>query len=452
MTKEIDKHELCKLLGLPSNPTQDAFLSSRARFKIFRAARRVGKSFTAAKDVLADICMPGTRGWIVGLTYSIAEKEFRYIHDFLIRMNKKLGMPLPEIVRDNPKAGDLYIKTAWGSEIVGKTADKPQSLLGEELDWIILAEAAYHNPDIWGRYLRPTLVTRAGRAIFPTTPCVEGKWLYDIELDIGTKLSSNEWAMFHCPAWDAPHISKEEIESQRTAMAEDEFAEQVGGEWTFYVGRVFKAFNSSIHIIDPFEIPGSWRVWEGIDYGSREATAVVFVAQAPDGTFYVFDEYYEKDKPTIIHCENVLWKEQIIPRARLSDHHALGKQLAKDWAIHGVATINNPIDRKGRRDKLMALLELRPCNQPWHIREQRKTAGDYPNIFFFKGKVPNTIREMTFLKWKDTVRQEGTLGDTVGDNHAVDALEYVVSYVKRTTATRDFVPSRLQPVSSLTGY
>ena len=64
MTKIFDRLELCRQLGLQSNPIQDEFILSSARFKIFRAARRVGKSFTAAKDVIADILMPGTRGWI----------------------------------------------------------------------------------------------------------------------------------------------------------------------------------------------------------------------------------------------------------------------------------------------------------------------------------------------------------------------------------------------------
>ena len=439
-------------LDLPGNPIQDKFLLSPARFKIFRAARRVGKSFTAAKDVLADVLMPGTRGWIVGPSYTLADKEFRYIQDFLIRANKKLGLPLPETVRANPKAGDLYIKTAWGSEVVGKTADKPQALVGEELDWIILSEAASQDADTWGRYLRPTLVTRAGRAIFPTTPDITGKWLYDIEVEIGGKLSDKEWAVFHCAAWDCPHFPVSEIESVRKSTAEDYFLEQIGGEWIFYVGRVFKSYSPSVHVIEPFNIPANWPVWEGIDYGTRDATAVMFVTRSPEGSFYFFDEYYEHDKPTMVHCLNVLDREIRRPNARISDHHALGKQLALDWARNGVATINNPIDRKSRRDKFMALLELRPGFIPWHIKESLKSSGcicheipcictlskglpdlsSYPKVFIFKGKCPNFVRELMFLKWKEGSRQEGTYGDTIGDDHAIDSAEYVISYIART--------------------
>jgi len=452
MQKIIDKLGLCRKLDLPGNPVQDAFLLSPARFKIFRAARRVGKSFTAAKDVLSDILLPNTRGWIIGPSYELADKEFRYIHDFLIRCNKILKFPLPEKIRANPKAGDLYIKTEWGSEVVGKTADKPQALVGEELDWIILSEAASHSGETWGRYLRPTLVSRAGRAIFPTTPDISGKWLYDIELEIGGVLSNKEWAIFHCAAWDCPHYPEEEIESIRNSTSEDYFMEQIGGEWTFYVGRVFKAFSPQIHVIEPFSIPAGWPIWEGVDYGVRDATAVIFITRSPGGTFYIFD------RPTVIHCVNILEKELRKPNARVSDHHALGKQLALDWSKNGVATVNNPIGRKDRRDKLMASLEIRNGNNiPWHIKEQQKgtiEGSKYPSIYIFKGKCPNLVKELMYLKWKETIRQEGTYGDTIGADHAIDATEYVVSYISKTGQNfhRDKSVYALRGCSTLTGY
>ena len=458
MTKVFDKLELLRQLGLQSNPIQDAFVMSDARFKIFRAARRVGKSFTAAKDVLADVLMPGTRGWIIGPSYELADKEFRYIHDFLIRANKKLGLPLPEKVRANPKAGDLYILTPWGSEVVGKTADKPQALVGEELDWLILSEAASHNADTWGRYLRPTLITRAGRAIFPTTPDISGKWLYDIEMEIGGRISEKEWKVFTCAAWDAGHISKDEIESVRQAQSEDYFLEQVGGEWIFYVGRVFKAFNPAIHIIEPFDIPANWPMWEGIDYGARDATAVMFLTRSPSGSFYFFDEYYANDKPTIIHCENVMSMETRRPNVRVSDHHALGKQLVLDWGRYGLPTVNNPINRKSRRDRLMALLEPRPNNIPWHITNRETNSSDdngkYPSVFIFKGKCPNFTKELMYLKWKEGSRQEGTLGDTIGADHAIDAAEYITSYVSKGNLLghREKIVHVRPPSNSLTGY
>ena len=114
---------------------------------------RASKSYSAAykvvplvlgRELKADGTAPKpTRGWIVGPTYELAEKEFRYLWEVFKEIGPRdLGWPAPILSRDSKKGGDLYIMTAWGSEIIGKSADKPQSLLGEALDWVLLSEAA----------------------------------------------------------------------------------------------------------------------------------------------------------------------------------------------------------------------------------------------------------------------------------------------------------------------
>ena len=41
-----------------------------------------------------------------------------------------------------------------------------------------------------------------------------------------------------------------------------------------------------------------------------------------------------------------------------------------------------------------------------------------------KGRCPNLVRELQFLRWKETLLREGATNDTEGDNHAIDAMEY----------------------------
>lgn len=426
------REKILKGLDLQTNDIQDKFTSSSARFKIFRAARRVGKSFTAAKDVMPDILSPGvpTRGWIVGPSYELAEKEFRYILDFLKIAHRKLGLSLPTKVRSNHKAGELYIETAWGSEVHGKSADKVQSLLGEELDWLILSESARHKGSTWEKELRPTLVSRKGRAIFPTTPDSAGIWLYELEL---AAENNPEWEIFHCPAWDCPHFDKDEIESAKKSLSEDAFYEQFGGEWRFYTGRVYKNFKSDVHLIEPFPIPSSWKIREGIDFGTRDATAVEFLAESPFGDFYFFDEHYRGDVATQIHVESIKRKEENRNiSARVADYHALGTQLIMDWNKHGLTTVNCSSEinsRKARREKMISLFEPHHGKRPYHIREfGDNLEGYYPRLFIFKNKCPNLVRELMFLRWKEGTRREGSFGDTSGDDHAVDAAEMVLYY------------------------
>lgn len=451
---QFDATRFWKDLGVASDPFQDSICASQSRFILNRAARRTGKSFTGAKWAFSrerGILAPGSRGWIVGPTYDLAEKEFRYIVEILDRAHKCVGLPKPVTLHHNAKMGDLYIKMPWGAEVIGKSAERPLSLVGEENDWILMSEAAQQKEDTWYRYLRPTLSSRMGCAMFPTTPDISGAWLYELELDIPNMPG---WELFHRAAWDAPHYKPEEIEAARAEMSEDAFNEQYGGEWTFNKGRVFKAYSRNIHLVDPFPLPPGWRYWSGVDFGHRDATAVLWASSSPIGDFYIFKEYYASDRPTEVHTAVVKAQDRALPHIiRVSDHHALGKQLAHDWRTHGVPTLDAGVDRKSRRDRVMAMLEPRDYHKPHHVQSG---IGKYPRLFIVRGRCPNLEREMNLLKWKEGTRQEGTYGDTLGDDHAIDALEYMLHYATRgrkfRTPTSEYARPARTPVSSLTGY
>ena len=56
------------------------------------------------------------------------------------------------------------------SEIRGKSADNPVSLLGEGLDWLIVDEAARLKPAIWEGHLSQRLIDKKGWALLISTP------------------------------------------------------------------------------------------------------------------------------------------------------------------------------------------------------------------------------------------------------------------------------------------
>lgn len=64
-----------------------------------------------------------------------------------------------------------YMKMAGlNSEITMKSADRPESLVGDGIDCLIIEEAAKIRKIVWEQYLRPTLSDREGWALFTTTP------------------------------------------------------------------------------------------------------------------------------------------------------------------------------------------------------------------------------------------------------------------------------------------
>ena len=450
-------------MGIPQNAMQVAICESTARHVLFRGARRTGKSKCGAERVMRKVMLPKTRGWIVGPSYELAHKEFRYIREFVEAHCRRHKLPAPHPIRENPGAGDLYLLTPWGAEVIGKSAQKPETLVGEELDWVLMSEPALHKRETWERYIRPTLSTRAGESVWPYTPDSGGLWLYELELEAAAR---PDWQVFHQPAWDCPHYDPKEIAAAKRELSEDAFAEQYGGEWRFYTGRVYRSFQAQTHLVPAFPIPQGWKVYAGTDFGLRDATCTLWMAKSPTGEGYIFDEYYytNQDRATPDHAVAMLGMESARgtrPLVRIADHHGLGAQLILDLNKAGWKTIGiQSQDRRSRRDRTLNAISRKARDAPYHVREGLAPAdpdGRYPDLFVMKGRCPNLIREIQFLRWKDTVRKEGGFGDTEGDDHAIDTQEYLVEYaglgiVSRHRTNKRQSQATWRPVHPMVGW
>ena len=435
-----------KDLQQPCDDWQREAILDNARHLLLRAARRRGKSLTAAERAMRDdryirgVLAPNSRWWIVGPSYDLAEKEFRYILAMTQRFCQihKLSRPL---FRSNPNAGDLFLHTPWGSEVIGKSGQKPEMLVGEELDGVIMSEPALHRKVTWERYVRPTLTTRNGVSIWPYTPDASGLWLYHLELQAE---NLPDWALYHSAAWDCPHYDKSEIEKARAELSEDAFYEQYGAEWRFYSGRVYKHVNPSSHEVEPFDIPKSWRIISATDFGYRDPTATIWLAKSPSGEVYLVAEYYEKERPLEQHCHAMLEMEAKLFRGHgkilhIADHHGLGAQLIQEARRYGWHTVAcGSHDRLARRERALAATTKHAFRHPFHVREiQKQGNGVYPDLFVFKGRCPNLWEEWRFLRFKQTQRAEGSPNDTDGEDHAVDDVEYLCDYLKLGRVRRE---------------
>src|SRR3954469_10304484 len=173
----VDKAAYFALVGYKPHPKQRLFHNSKARFRGPCCGRRFGKSRMAGMDVQPKLLVPERRAWIVGPTYDLSEKEFRVVWDNMI-VKLKFGRDKRVRKAYNKKQGEMYLEFPWKTRIECRSADHPENLVGERLDFAIMSEAAKHKKDTWERYIRAALADRRGGADFPTTP--EGyNWLYD---------------------------------------------------------------------------------------------------------------------------------------------------------------------------------------------------------------------------------------------------------------------------------
>src|SRR4029453_7169812 len=104
---------------------------------------------------------------IVAPKYVLGEKEFRVTWRDL----KKLNVLSRCKTHYNIEQGrmDIY----WpemDSMLQVKSAERPDSLVGEGIDHVCMSEAAKHRRTTWEMYIRPALQDKRGTADFPTTP------------------------------------------------------------------------------------------------------------------------------------------------------------------------------------------------------------------------------------------------------------------------------------------
>ena len=153
----------------------------------------------------------------------------------------KLRLPIATKKEVN---GQLYyIKLAGlNSEVWVKSADRPESCVGEGVDVLVLEEAAKIRKIVWEQYLRPTLADRQGWALFTTTP--EGyNWIYDL-WQRGKSEEFKDWHSWQHPSWESPFF-KDDIEELKQTLTYETFQQEFGAQFTAFQGGCF-------HLIAPY--------------------------------------------------------------------------------------------------------------------------------------------------------------------------------------------------------
>jgi hypothetical protein len=413
----------------PTHPEVKRFHNSEAQIKVVTAARRGSKSWSASHDAFDTVLYPDTITWIVGPTYTLAEKEFRYIHQRLVVEGKKYGIPKPKICNYNPRSGNMYIKFAWGAEVICKSADNPASLLGDAVDLVIYSESAQLKREIRERYVQPTVITTRGRELVPTTPDQAGEWVREL-VEKGERADFPDIDCFHWDVRANPTYPREEFERARRFYGKDHpvFREQYLGEWVFHSGRVYPTFQEASHVIEPFQIPRDWPVIRGIDFGGRDPFVCLMVAIGPHGELYQFDEYYNRDGiKSIPEHASVIHGMSKGYRIRQTVADPSGAQQIEDLAREGIGCnkANHDIDAGHMR-----VSEYLACNSsgvpPWPLRDEpiAEAQKKWPRMYVFS-TCRETIREYKYYRWREARLVQGDKERTEGENHAMDTKRYI---------------------------
>ena len=258
-------------LGYRPHPGQTKVHASRAPRRILATGVRYGKTVCAAMEGLASAMEPRERsmGWVVAPTYDLAEKVFRelvYISGTHLK-HRILAL------KENEKKLLLRNMSGGISEIRGKSADNPVSLLGEGLDWCIVDEAARLKPSIWEGHLTQRLIDKKGWALLISTPRGKG-WFYDLyRRGQGADPDYESW---NAPSRQNPYLDQKLIESERSRLPERVFRQEFEAEFLEGAGQVFR--NVRDLATGSFEeaMPGQ-RYYAGLDLAKVEDYTVLIV-------------------------------------------------------------------------------------------------------------------------------------------------------------------------------
>lgn len=302
---------------------QKAIHYTSVRMKVVSNGRRWGKTLMGGYEVLpnAPVACPMTGkpqiGWIVGPNYVDAEKEFRVVYDQM----RKDGVDKDAIrFQNNADSGALHIKTSWGFELIGKSAQHPESLVGEGLNFVLMVEAGRHKRKTWSEYIRPGLSDRRGWALFTGVP--EGRSEHSLLYALwqrGQDPSRPTWQSWRMPSWTNNIVfpggrQDEEILEAEDDLTEDEFRRQYGAEFTDKTGVVMQEYDDEVHIGD-FPFRPDWPLYMGVDYGFTNPFVVLWIQIGPFGEIRVIGERRWQRLDTVEVAQDLLLRDPGLVRA-----------------------------------------------------------------------------------------------------------------------------------------
>ena len=293
LTKQQFKQKYFASINYVPHPRQNMFHDSNARFKIPVCGRRYGKSYMVGKDLGAEL-LSTENGvfWIVAPTYDLGEKEFRVVYQDLIR-TKGLGSD-PNVQKSYGKRGNMFIRLANGSSLEVRTADNADSLVGEGLDGVVMAEASRIPATVWNKEIRPSLSNKRGWGIISTTP--QGKdWVYR-EYKRGQDPKYPNHDSWNYPTWEnlaSFPLGRQdpEILDMEETLSEDEFAQEVAALFSAFSKGVYGEFTINQHVRSHTYNP-NWPNYQFWDFGFTGATVCLDVQVDPWDRVYIWREHY----------------------------------------------------------------------------------------------------------------------------------------------------------------
>lgn len=209
-------------------PWQQEVWADETRFKIIAAGRRTGKSRLAAWTLIIN-ALQADKGHV----FYVAPTQGQ-ARDIMWNTLLELGHP----VITSSHINNLQIKLINGATISLKGGDRPETMRGVSLKYLVLDEYADIKPSVWEEILRPALADQKGSAMFIGTPMGRNHF-YEL-FKYAEMTDDPTYKAWHFTSYDNPLLDPEEIDVAKKSMSSYAFRQEFMASFEAKGSEMFK--------------------------------------------------------------------------------------------------------------------------------------------------------------------------------------------------------------------
>jgi hypothetical protein len=231
-------------------------------------------------------------------------------------------------------------------------------------------------------------------------------------------------------------MSPEEITIFESMLTEDEKEARLHGNFRHLVGRIYKEFDPSVHLVEGKKINrhSSWPIFFVCDPHDRKPHFGIWATVDPMGTIYVIDEI--RFKGTIEKFSKEVLKREIVNKirplevVRIGDPNKMetptavtGLKLKTEfakWSLHFITNVNDDLAMGHLAVKGMLMWDQ---NSPI-------SSTNRPRLYFFKETTQGIIQQIQTYVWDEWRSSEKSQKEKPKDANKdfPDCVRYLIMF------------------------
>jgi hypothetical protein len=448
----------------PNPGPQTDFLAANEREVFYGGARGGGKTYSLLIAPLRFVDKPTSRALLI-------RRSMPELRDVIFQTQQLY----PKAV---PGAKFKTQENTWhfpgGARIEFGYCENLQDVLryqGQSYSWIGVDELPqYDSPDVW-YFLRSSL--RSADPSIPLHMRATGnpgnrgsRWVKElfiepckpntrfsekVEYELEGRTLSTEITRKFIPAsvWDNPYLTQDSSYiAMLASLPEVKRKQFLYGDWDVVEDGAFSEFNRSTHVVEPFEVPNGWTRIRAADFGFSSPSAILWGAVDYDDNLWIYRELYVS-KVTADQLGRMIREvesgdgkiyDAVLDSSCWARRGDRGPSIAEMMNAEGCRF--RPSDRSPG-SRISGKIEV-------HKRLMVDEDTEEPRLRIFEN-CPNLIRQLSSLPL-DKNNPEDV--DTKAEDHAYDALRYMVSSrpTNIRTAFENTPKSTWRPSDNRFGY